>query len=240
MDEPQIAIPCTLHVENGTTVQLKAFLEGPFETSGMSTILNTSGLLPMSQPFNSIPWNYSGTETVTSIPANVVDWILIELRETTGLAATAVPSSIVAQQAGFLLSDGTIISIEESPQLRFNVPINDNLYVVLWHNNHLGIMSSSPLVKTTGVYNYDFTTTPTQAYGTETQNELGLSVWGLISGDANSDRQINLNDNSLNWDNEAGMSGFFKTDINLDGQVDNKDKLENWLPNVGKGCMVPE
>jgi hypothetical protein len=36
------------------------------------------------------------------------------------------------------------------------------------------------------------------------------------------------------------MSGFLNTDTNRDGEVDNIDKLENWLPNVGKGCVVPE
>jgi len=240
MDEPQLIVPCTLHVENGTTVQLKAFLEGPFESSVMSTTLNTIGLLPLSQPFNSAPWNYSGAETVSSLPANAVDWILIELRETSGLAATAVPSSIVAQQAGFLLSDGTVINIEENPQLRFNISINDNLYIVLWQRNHLGVMSAAPLVKSGGVFEHDFTISNGQAYGTDAQKEVGLSVWGLISGDVNSDGDVNNDDKTLSWENDAGTAGFYKTDINLDGQVDNKDKLENWLPNDGRGCMVPE
>jgi len=45
---------------------------------------------------------------------------------------------------------------------------------------------------------------------------------------------------SENWDNVAGCFGSYKTDINFDGQVDNKDKVEKWLPNVGKGSLVPE
>jgi hypothetical protein len=96
------------------------------------------------------------------------------------------------------------------------------------------------MVKTDGIYEYDFTNTAGQAYGSDAQNQLGLSVWGMISGDVNSDGDVNADDKTLYWDNEAGMSGFLNTDTNRDGQVDNKDKLENWLPNKGKGCVVPE
>ncbi|MBN1338239.1 MAG: right-handed parallel beta-helix repeat-containing protein, partial [Bacteroidales bacterium] len=65
-----------------TALDLKAFLEGPFNGSEMNTTLNSGGHLPLSQPYNQAPWYYSGTEAVTAIPnTDVVDWVLIELRD---------------------------------------------------------------------------------------------------------------------------------------------------------------
>jgi hypothetical protein len=52
---------------------LKVFLEGPYSGGSMSTTLNAGGYLPLSQPFNTSPWNYNGPESVTGIPAGVVD-----------------------------------------------------------------------------------------------------------------------------------------------------------------------
>ncbi len=104
----------------------------------------------------------------------------------------------------------------------------------------MGVVSTIPLVDTGGIFDFDFTAPSGQANGTGAQNEVGVSTWGMISGDVNSDGQTTLDDKSLNWDNDAGMSGFHKTDVNLNGQVDNKDKVENWLPNMGKGSLVPE
>ena len=46
----------------------------------MSTTLRDNFLLPLSQPFNVPPWNYNGMESVASIPPDVVDWVLLELR----------------------------------------------------------------------------------------------------------------------------------------------------------------
>ena len=72
----------TITVPN--TLTLKAFLEGPYSGIQMNSNLNSSGYIPLSQPFNQLPWNFTGTESVTSIPnADIVDWVLIELREPT-------------------------------------------------------------------------------------------------------------------------------------------------------------
>ncbi len=51
----------------------------------MNTSINDRGSIPLSQPYNTPPWNYTGDESVISIPnADVVDWLLLELRETEG------------------------------------------------------------------------------------------------------------------------------------------------------------
>ena len=73
------------------SANIRIFFEGAYSGGIMSTYLNVGGLIPLSQPYNTSPWNYSGTESVSSIPSNVVDWVLVELRsdETTVVASRA-------------------------------------------------------------------------------------------------------------------------------------------------------
>jgi len=239
-DESEIIVPCTLHVSDGISLSLKAMMEGPFAATQMNTNLNTLGFLPLDQPFNTSPWNYSGTENVTSIPnANVTDWVLVELRETTGNASAAIPVTKIGRQAAFILNTGDIVGLDGVSLLRFDLSITDNLYVVIWHRNHIGVISASPVIESGGIYNFDFTGAG-QSYGTESQNELTSGIWGMISGDVNADGDIDENDKSGLWESNAGESGFTESDLNLDGQVDNKDKDDYWLPNLGKGTGVPE
>ena len=81
----------------GISVNLKTFLEEPYNGSGMNTFLNT--ILPLNQPFNVAPWNYTGTESVTTLPNPfIVDWILVELRETSGGPQNAKPSTKIDMQ----------------------------------------------------------------------------------------------------------------------------------------------
>ena len=78
------------------TVDLKAFLEGPFIMSEMISNLNLLGHLPLSQPFGISPWDYYGGESVLSVPnSDVVDWILVELRETAGDVSQQMPEQML-------------------------------------------------------------------------------------------------------------------------------------------------
>ena len=69
-------------------LNLKVFLEGPYNGSGlMTTTLNTNNLIPLSSN-NAYPTAVYGHYTVsnlTSIPnSDIVDWVLVELRTGTG------------------------------------------------------------------------------------------------------------------------------------------------------------
>jgi hypothetical protein len=36
------------------------------------------------------------------------------------------------------------------------------------------------------------------------------------------------------------VQGYKSADIDLDGHVNNRDKNEIWLPNIGEGSQIPE
>jgi len=230
-----------IHWDDGSReIDLTVMLEGPYNSGVMKTSLNDKNLLPSGQPYNIPPWNYSGTENVPNMPSpDIVDWVLIEYRDAFD-ANSAFPATMIAQEAAFLLNDGSVVSLDGSSILSFNHSIIQSLFVVIYHRNHLAIMSANPVTETGDVYTYDFSSPIGQAYGTDAQKNLGSGVYGLYGGDGNADGTINADDKTTVWSIEAGEGGYLKGDFNLDSQTDNKDKNDFWIPNFGQDTQVPE
>jgi hypothetical protein len=231
------------------SLSLKAFLEGPFNGTNMTTTLNS--VLPISQPFspalpyfgNSMPdWYYAGTENVTSIPnTNVVDWVLVELRDAF-TANTATKSTMVAQLPGFILNNGNIVALDGVSNLQFANTINNNLYVVIYQRNHESIMNANPIPFASDTYMYDFSTGVMQVFGYNSGHKLlGSGIWGMRSGDGNGDGNVNSNDKTNVWkvNGQNGKSGYLPSDYNMDRQTNNKDKNDKWRPNNGTESQVP-
>ncbi|MEZ5084521.1 MAG: hypothetical protein R2750_13920 [Bacteroidales bacterium] len=227
--------------ESALTIHTRVFLEGPFNGLTMNTELNTLEVLPLSQPYSGVPWNYSGTEEVISIPGiNIVDWLLIELRDAPN-SGSANPATIVAQKACFVRNNGIITGIDGNADLTFNISIIDSLYLVIHHRDHLGIMSAFGLAESGGIYSWDFTLSENQVFGGSLgYRELSPGVWGMVGGDANADGEIDENDKTLGWGSVAGGSGYVQEDFSLDALVNNIDKNDIWFPNSGLGSQVLE
>ena len=221
------------------SVNLKVNLEGPYNGTEMNTGLNENGLLPLKQPFSTAPWNYTGYDSVVAIPnSDVVDWVLVELRDA-ATAADANSSTTIARRPAFVLKDGSVVDMDGESVLRFTQPVSQHLFAVVWHKNHLGILSTNPLSGFNSAYSYDFTTSNTKAYGTDAQKDLGGGVYGMYGGDANGDGIINIDDGTQEWYPQAGTAGYLSSDVTLDGQSDNKDKNDIWVDNLTKQCQVP-
>jgi hypothetical protein len=231
-----------LNTSNEFSINTTAFLEGPYNshTGLMATSLNPT-FIPLNQPFDMPPWNYTGDESVTFIPdVDIVDWVLIELRDAPE-ASLATKDTKIARQAAFIKKNGAVVGLDGTNSPVFDIPVANNLFLVLWQKNHLGVMSASPLINLNGIYSYNFTTGPNLAHGGPTaQKEVNTDIWALISGDADSDGYVTLLDYSNSWAPLAGYKGYLPSDDNLDGQVDNRDKNEHWLPNLGSESFVPE
>jgi len=224
----------------GFLVSLRVYLEGPFNGTVMGTQLNNNHYLPLLQPYNLPPWDYAGTEQVSSIPnADVVDWVLVEIRETAGDASTAYKDNVLARQAGFLLKSGNVVSVDGSSTLYFDKSVSYKLYAVVYHRNHLPVLSSGQLVLNAGVYTWDFTTGSAQAYGGFlAHKQIGAGVWGMTAGDGNANGQVNNNDKNDVWKPQSGTSGYKAGDFSMNGQVDNVDKNDYWKVNSGKSTQV--
>jgi len=214
------------------TVNSKVFLQGPFSGGSMTTTLNTSSLIPLSQPYNVAPFNYAGSESVGSIPANVTDWILLELRTGTSSATT------YATRAAFVRNDGTVLELDGNPGVEFSVFMASGYesthYLVVKHRNHLALMSSS-----TAPYpaSYDFTTSQAQGFGTNPMASLSGGVFGLYAGDANVSGIVTALDISAVISGLNG-TGYSAADANLSGITTALD-INQMISNLNKATQLP-
>lgn len=233
-------IAAAFHVNAQITLDLKVFLEGPFNGTEMNTNIIALPDFPLSQPYNISPWNYNGTEWVSVIPnTDIVDWVLVELRDTEGDSTTATPDKMINRQAAFLKKDGTIAGMDGINPISYAGTITNNLYVVIWHRNHLAVMSSGPLTNAGGIYTWYFMDQLSKAY-LDGQKYLIGGHFGMIGGDCNASGRINSVDEDFKWTNQSGKAGYYSSDLNLDLQVNNIDKDSIWYANIGRENKLPE
>jgi len=225
-------------------LELRVYLEGPFNPLSNEMNVDIHNIIPLNQPFDTNPladWYYTGSENVPFILTDVVDWVLIDLRDAAS-ASSALSGTSIGKQAAFLTATGDVINLDGSGILTFNSVIANELFAVIWQRNHLGVLSAVPLVKIGGVYTYDFSTGAGQAYG-GSSGHIPLSstpvIWGMFSGDANGNGDIEPADKNNYWFWQAGLNGYLESDFNLDKQVNNQDKNNNWIPNSGQGSQIP-
>jgi hypothetical protein len=222
-------------------LDLKVFLEGSFIGIEMENELNTGNFLPLNQPYNNPPWNYEGTESVLAIPnTDIVDWLLVEIRDTLD-APFAGSATSVEKAAGFLLKNGSIVGMDGISPLIFKETISDSIFMVVWHRNHLGLISSAGPEELGGIFSYNFTTGSDKAFGgSSALKEIGLGIFGMIAGDFNADGIINDLDKSDKWTSQAGKEGYLMGDGSLEGQINNQDKNDYWFINQNAESQVPE
>ncbi len=151
---------------SGPALQAKVLLQGAANGNTMSVGPDYHDLIPAAQPYNRAPWNYAGSEIIPTIPPNMVDWVLVELRDPTD------PNTIRATEAALLLSDGSIVDTRYASNPNNNQLVFDNFseglyYVVVRHRNHYAIMSQN-LVFLPSASLLDLTD-PTQINGGATQ-----------------------------------------------------------------------
>lgn len=213
----------------------KVFLNGPYSNGSMNTSLKNNNLVPLTQPYSTSPWNYPGGESVTGVPSNVVDWVLIEIR------SSADASSIKVKRAAFLKNDGTVVDIDGDSPVNLPGLSAGNYYVVVKHRNHLAVMSSAAAPLTTASSLYDFTTSQSSAYGTNALKSLGSGKYGMYAGDASGDGTINSTDLNEYWIKENATSYDYllkPADFNMDGNINATDLNLFWMLNNGTSTKV--
>ena len=210
-------------------LEVNVFLEGPYQLGeSMSTTLKSDGVIPLTSP-------YVDARKVTSIPEGVVDWVMVELRTTKNGGTTQ-------SRSFFLNNKGNVIDyngIETTTELHIQGLPGGFYYIVVQHRNHLSVMSVDPvsLSSSTATF-YDFTTRLDKYYGSDAQL-LEEGIYGMFTGDANHNGQIQNDDKNDYWKVQVGLAGYRGADFNLNGQVQNDDKNDFWKNNVGKGTQVP-
>jgi len=211
-------------------LRLKVVLEGPYDpvTGLMRTRLNLQNLLPMNQPYNIPPYNYAGTEFVTTFPADVVDWVLVDVR--TGINNT----DLIAQQVGLLHADGSITQPNSNADLMFNnLPGGQPFYFVVRHRNHLDVMTANAQPAAT-LITYDFTTGTNKALGSVQKSLVGAAA--MIAGDINTDLSIQITDFDEWRFTPAVLYIYDFPDTNMDGIIQTTD-YDLWY--INRSTLTP-
>lgn len=99
-----------------------------------------------------------------------------------------------------------------------------NYWITIKHRNSIETWSSNPASLISGINNYDFSTSASQAFGSNMLLQGGR--YCIYSGDVNQDGNIDLTD-VVSINNDAGVisSGYLVTDLNGDNITDLTDLL---------------
>jgi len=228
----------TIEDYNLKRLSTKVLLEGAYNsgTTMMNNVLLASDLIPAIQPYDSVPWNYTGVETITTMPDSIIDWVLVELRQAASPELATEQTILPGWPKALLLkSDGSIVGVDNNNPLIGNAVITENLYIVICHRNHLDVMSNGPLVLSGNTYTYDFTDAITKAYGGSLgYKQIASGVFGMVAGDSDADGEVSVLDFST-WASQFGGSGVYsKADNDMDGEVSVLD-FSKWAINFGIG-----
>jgi len=208
-------------------------LQGAYDTANDDhrTLLADAGLLPTAQPYSAAaydgtPLAYNGTETVASVPATAVDWILVELRTSTAAADSVTSAAALMQE------DGTAT-------LTFPGLSAGSYYVVTRHRNHIPAISASTVALSGSGGTFDLT-----APGAATSGviEVESGVWALWAADGSLDGLVTAPDfNVYSSASASGATGYRVEDYTMDGLVTAPDfNLYNANAAAGAATAVPE
>ncbi len=209
---------------------VRLFLQGPFitGTDRMTDALGAAGSLALTSPYADDP------RTVTRIPSNVTDWVLLQFR-----LATNGPAFI--SRSAFLRNDGWLVNDAGSASLSVDLPPGTNGYLVVKHRNHLAAMTSVPVAVTNQSLTYDFTQSPSAFFGgTNGCVEVagsGGPRYALRAGDTDGDGTILPVDYAI-CASLTNTSGYRRSDVNLDRVVSLTDGDQiQW--NLHRASTVP-
>ncbi|MBL0044053.1 MAG: hypothetical protein IPP33_06500 [Flavobacteriales bacterium] len=227
----RITGPC-ITVNNVVAVSAKVMLEGPFDgVSKMRDDLRVASLLPSPEPYTSMNFIQTGGGEVAGGQVfgvtgdnAVVDWVLVELRN------SGSPATVLAARCALLQRDGDIVDLDGSASVIFPVSPG-NYFVSVRHRNHLGVMTASAVALSGSSATVDFRSAATATWGTEARKVSGATML-LWAGNVFRDGSVSVlkyvgvsNDRDVILTAVGGttptsvVSGYMREDVNLSGNV---------------------
>lgn len=203
-------------------VPMRVQLQGAYDTATgqMRTTLRQYNLLPTQQPFGCSPWFYNGTEAVDSlsqIPNNAVDWVLVEARNTTDI------NTVIDSRAAWLLADGRVLDVTGDNALHFyRLQRNTPYRFSVRHRNHLAVVRAAddiaPSISEVGFW------LPEQVLGGAGQlYALPNGTYALLAGDFNADGVITVSDHNRLSAELAIINEYLAADGDLNRAVTTSD-----------------
>lgn len=193
---------------------IRVFLTGAYNFVANNGLmrLQLNALLPLSSPYNAAPWN-APSASVTQMPADISDWVLVELRN-------PLNDNLIESQAGLLAADGFVRNILGHNGLTFVAM--GSFKVVVKHRNHVAIISATSIDPNGGVANL---TIPANVSGGNGQlaNLGDTGLYGLYPGDVNHNGVVTFSDYNAYINTGVLLNTYNSSDCNMDGQVNSTD-----------------
>ncbi|GEM_PF-4908669 len=171
------------------SANIRVFLEGAYIGNSMDSKLARNKTIPKTQPYANAPWEYKGNETAAEIKNDIVDWILLELRTD--------ENNSFHKEAALLNRNGYVVESDGSTPFKFKNVNKGDYFLVIYHRNHLPLMSSQKIhVDQSGAAEYDFTKNANSSFGgSDALVKFNDGYFGMIAGDADANGVINVLDN---------------------------------------------
>jgi len=197
-------------------LKTKVFLQGNYDNNTSQMTVNTAfqQQLPTTQPFNRTPWNYAGNETISNIPADMVDWVLIDILDVNNY-------NLLSSQAALLLKDGRVVDpewiMDNTIQGVYvnNVVSGMDYFVVIRHRNHLAVMSSTAVI-IPNTNSHDFSQVANVMQGNTQVTAMADGNYALFAGDFNSDGIVNVQDFNGYGLEISNVNQYMDSDFSLD------------------------
>ncbi len=229
----QLEMDCSAQeVATSVGTKVKLFLEGNFNAAQqiMKTNLVDDGLLPMQQPFSTAPFSYSGVEAITTLPVDVVDWVLLQVRDSADM------THVLETKALLIRKDGLVIDTAGEEFLAFDNLPEGAYYIAVFHRSHLPIISQIAHPFSENPMLYDFTSTESAAMGS-VQLKARENVFMMSAGDFDGNGVINSQDYNLWKQNSSAVNVYLPADVDGNGIINNQD-YNLWKANRSKIGMI--
>jgi hypothetical protein len=161
--------------------------------------------------------------TVVPYDADVVDWVLVTVRE-----GGVLPADNIWKCAGWLKSNSDVIFPEDCGCLIVN-PLED-YYIMVEHRNHLGILTPAPANKLSGTAILEWDFTSQDSYRPFVfrvgQKEISTGIWAMYAGNSQQDpgvEVINSADQTV-WKNDQNDINYLFGDFNLNVIANSADE----------------
>ena len=211
----------------------KVFLQGAAsnpivgEELLMRDDLRTTNYMPLTSPFRDAVTCDASVLTTIGNDA-IVDWVWVELRDAMDDTITIIGQSALLQR------DGDVVGLDGVSPLGFR-SLHTDYHVMIKHQSHLGIVSSTTMHLDQVVTNLDMmTASSTVKGGGNAVAVLPNGLYAMYCGDFDNNGQVQNTDvSSVRL--LIGGSGYSKADMDMNGQIQNTDINNIINPNIGKG-----
>ena len=225
-------------VVTGNNLSIKVFLQGPYNTNTglMADQLRSTNKIPTTSPYSdalvviSTVFNTGGAAGAGVPQDDIVDWVWLELRNSSD------PVTIEASTSALIQRDGDIVDVDGVSPVTTDVPA-DNYYIVISHRNHLGVRTNNTVSFSVGTTSIDLSSNSALVLGnTNAIKAMENGKFGLYAGDFNGDGQIQNTDKNA-VEPLRGINGYNDADIDMNSEVQNTDINTLLSPNLGKGIQ---